>query len=163
MNNKTTLLLASIISLTILYSEYSYAQISGSKAKFDKVEDGMYFLSFNISGLADNKQAETIIAKIKANADVKTCVISEYKYCKIVSIKPILSEYIVEVLKSQNVSSDKFVVAKREDGMPEDYPVYKNTGNSAADDKKYDDAKKEWIEKNKELYKQMNSNAKNNN
>lgn len=37
------------------------------------------------------------------------------------------------------------------------YPTYKNTGNQAEDEKRYQKEKAEWIEKNPEAYKRLNT------
>lgn len=36
------------------------------------------------------------------------------------------------------------------------YPTYKNTGNPAEDEKRYQKEKAEWIEKNPEAYRRLN-------
>lgn len=48
------------------------------------------------------------------------------------------------------VLSDKEINESK--GLPEDFPVYRNTGNKEADDAHYAEEKRIWIENNPEKY-----------
>ena len=127
---------------------------------------------FDITGISNEQKSQAIKAKVEQSFKQSSCEISGNKHCKIVAQEYISASKLYEIFKSEAVDFDYLTVKsknhddkpelkpKRGDGMPDDFPIYVNTGDKSMDDKRYDDEKADWILNNKDKYDELTKQVK---
>jgi hypothetical protein len=140
---------------TSKYSDFKNVKL------IDNSQKAVYFLLENVGGTEQSNQLKN---DLESDANVSSFYIMPDKdgkfACKAILKRNITPDYIRNYILAVGANFDpgSFILKenpeliksnenlkKRDDGMPEHYPIYKSTGNSEFDNSVYDQAKQEWI------------------